>query len=169
MERITKWDGDVPAYNGSFTGEPMDDMHPAWKAVHRHWRPIGIHLEVMRRLAEYEDTGLTPEEITALKDMTGEHLLALKREELDNKLVHLPVAVDGNLYVPAASEYGPTAIRGIIQEIYVYASRHAENPYITLKVEVDGKVYKISDDLIGKSFFLTMEEAVKSAKGEGKE
>ncbi len=147
MERITKWDQGVPTYDGRFKGEPTDDMHPAWKAVYRHWRPIDISLEVLRRLAEYEDTGLTPKEIAALKKMTDEHLIELKRAKIDNKLVVLPVAINGALYLPAKSEYGPTAMRGIIQDVFIHASRHAKRPHITLGITVvkaEKKVYNIN-------------------------
>lgn len=164
MERITKWDGDVPAYNGRFTGEPPDDMHPAWKAVYRHWRPIDIKLEVLQRLARYEDTGLTPTEITSLKKSVSEHLLELQRAELDRRLIILPVRVGGRLYIPAMSENGPAAIKAVVRSISAHVSQKCTVSF-SLRIEDEyGGIYDVYDSRIGKSFFFTSEEAIEKAK-----
>jgi len=139
-------------------------MHPAWKAVYRHWRPIDIKLEVLHRLAEYEDTGLMPKEVMELKKSVGGHLMELQLMELDNKLVALPVAVGDTLYIPAKSEKGPTAIRAVVRWISAYIGRDNTTSFLLQIEDEEGGVHEVYDSLIGKSFFHTEEEAVENAK-----
>lgn len=60
MERLTKWNGQKWVLPQGRTSDG-----------HSYWRIIA------ERLAEYENTGLTPEEIVSLKERSGSNEMGL--------------------------------------------------------------------------------------------
>ena len=105
--------------------------------------------EIIHRLADYEDTGLTPEEVTAMRHTLDEyHKVAdpLLRAQADGRLVVLPCKVGDTVY-----------------RLFV---GNPDNPVIaTLKINTVAEAVK----LIGKmgmhkyiGTFLTREEAEKA-------
>ena len=58
MERLTARTGDMVTYTGKHTKLPGLDSAGSMR--------VAATREVMQRLADYEDTGLTPEQITNL-------------------------------------------------------------------------------------------------------
>lgn len=121
--------------------------------------------EIANRLAEYEDTGLEPEKIVFLKNIVDdafsdkpeftEHMRELLRAEKDGRLVVLPCKVGDELWsfstYPAARVYGFT-----VTDISTLNGRTVLN---TLGC---GTLWGRD---IGKTVFLTREEAEKALKG----
>lgn len=163
MDRITKWNRDIPEYNGRFK-EPGE-------IYHRTDRDVALcrNLEVLKRLAQYEDTGLTPTEVELLKKSASEHLLELFHTEIEDRLIVLPVAPGGKLYLPGKSDNGPIALKAVVQ--WVATSKYMRTgTHFTICVEVEelgGRIYEFSDRLIGKEFFLTEEAAIEKGKERG--
>lgn len=162
--RLTKWDGDVPTYNGQFAGTDLPDDHPAWKAVNRHWRPINIKLEVLRRLAEYEDTGLTPKAIKALMKRAGQKLLDLTQKDIEHKLVELPVAAGDHLWQPGTQAGEPAAIKCTVQWISAFIAIDQTAKFMLQIESENGDIYEIPDRRIGENFFLDEISAIAAAR-----
>lgn len=116
--------------------------------------------ETWERLKAYEDTGLTPEEIKELlHDTTGplhKKLGAWIDAEAEGRLVVLPCKIGVTLYVPEIWQ-------NIISPFDVYVCGIYDDE-ILYGDEFDCW-YKAGD--IGKTVFLTREEAEAALKGEG--
>lgn len=132
---------------------------------------------ICERLAAYEDTGLTPEEVSALvKDWSDlctiigecggiDRLRALAEADKDGRLVVLPCRVGDKLYEVTGQK-----------TISVYEVRAIRTELFGLFIEwdiVEGFVWQslsgINAGEIGKTVFLTREEAEKAleAKKDG--
>lgn len=160
MERITKWDKGIPQYDGRF-------KKPG-KIYYRTQQEVEVrrNLEILKLLAQYEDTGLTPAEVELLKKSAGGHLLDLFRAEIENRLIVSPVGPGGHLYLPAKSPDGPTAAKAVVQCVWASKGISADVRF-TIRVEVEeleGRIYEFSDRLIGKEFFLTEKEAIEDSE-----
>ena len=116
---------------------------------------------LVERLAAYEDTGLEPEEITAMQHTLDEyHKVAdpLLRAQADGRLVVLPCKVGDRLYEVTGRK-----------TISVYKVRAIRVELFGLFIEwdiVEGFVWQslsgINAGEIGKTVFLTREEAEKA-------
>lgn len=120
--------------------------------------PTGDVDQAMMRLAAYEDTGLEPEEITAMQHTLDEyHKVAdpLLRAQADGRLAVLPCKVGDRLYEVTGRK-----------TISVYEVRAIRVELFGLFIEwdiVEGFVWQslsgINAGEIGKTVFLTSEEA----------
>lgn len=110
----------------------------------------GILMEISRRLAAYEDSGLSPEEVQELA-----------KAKAEGRLYILPVKVGDTVYFAShlyekVEEYQVTEITNPIYDITVIAREHQYIAPIPL--------CSIAD--IGKTVFLTREEAEKAIGSE---
>lgn len=96
---------------------------------------------VLERLAEYEDIGLTPEQLREIDKLYAEKC----KEMADAKLLKLPCAVGDTVYVVERSQTGSPMI----------AKTTADSFYCALWM-LDGK--------FGRSIFPTLEEAEAALK-----
>ena len=153
MERLTRRINGVVVYVGAknpySTGQIPCEVESA-----------GVR-EMMGRLAAYEDTGLEPEEITAMQYTLDEyHKVAdpLLRAQADGRLVVPPCKVGDRLYEVTGRK-----------TISVYKVRAIRVELFGLFIEwdiVEGFVWQslsgINAGEIGKTVFLTREEAEKA-------
>ena len=119
--------------------------------------------EIANRLAEYEDTGLEPEKIVFLKNVVDdafsdkpeftEHIRELLRAEKDGRLVVLPCKVGDTIY----------RCGDPIKKIYEWQIAYVE-VYEDETVFVDDSDNTFVEADIGKTVFLTREEAEKALK-----
>ena len=120
--------------------------------------------EIANRLAEYEDTGLEPEKIAFLKNVVDdafsdkpefiEHVRELLRAEKDGRLVILPCKVGDTIY----------RCGDPIKKIYEWQIAYVE-VYEDETVFVDDSDNTFVEADIGKTVFLTREEAEKALEG----
>ena len=120
--------------------------------------------EIANRLAEYEDTGLEPEKIVFLKNIVAdafsdkpeftEHIRELLRAEKDGRLVILPCKVGDTIY----------RCGDPIKKIYEWQIAYVE-VYEDETVFVDDSDNTFVEADIGKTVFLTREEAEKALEG----
>ena len=118
----------------------------------------------MQRLKEYEDTGLEPEQVVELKSFTQggihkiddgwKHVQDLLQAEQDGRLVVLPCKVGDNVWF----------VRKFGKERCI---KRAEVSCINIdcRGEVFVSARRISGGYIGKTVFLTHEEAEAALKG----
>lgn len=131
----------------------------------------GFKQEGVERLAAYEDTGLTPEEVTALgnlfdyvleesKTLTGQLALLnrirdLDRADKDGRLVVMPCKVGDTVYEVTSrktiSEYRVKAIRVELFCTFI--------EWDIVAGFVDKSIFGVPVNEIGKSVFLIREEA----------
>lgn len=140
-------------------------------AGHAHAIPIVSDMDViMMRLAAYEDTGLTPEEVAALvKDwsdlcnIVGEcggidRMRELAEADKDGRLVVLPCKAGDTVYEVTSrktiSEYRVKAIRVELFCTFI--------EWDIVAGFVDKSIFGVPVDEIGKTVFLTREEAEKA-------
>ncbi len=153
MERLTKGDGNCAwAYKDGVLLEPCE---LAYAEDRTH-----IIGELMRRLASYEDTGLGPEDMATIK------LFAASADsEKSKRLLELSEADAAGLLVVWPCKIGTTLFRVWAGEIrrYHVVSINAQN-HIGLRFLVECMPFMrfYWDDEIGKSVFLTPEEAEKA-------
>ena len=120
--------------------------------------------EIANRLAEYEDIGLEPEKIVFLKNVVEyafsdkpeftEHIRELLRAEKDGRLVVLPCKVGDTIY----------RCGDPIKKIYEWQIAYVE-VYEDETVFVDDSDNTFVEADIGKTVFLTREEAEKALEG----
>lgn len=162
MERLTRRINGVVVYVGAknpySTGQIPCEVEPA-----------GVR-EMMDRLAAYEDTGLTPEEVAALvKDwsdlctIVGEcggidRMRELAEADKDGRLVVLPCKAGDTVYEVTSrktiSEYRVKAIRVELFCTFI--------EWDIVAGFVDKSIFGVPVDEIGKTVFLTREEAEKA-------
>ena len=131
---------------------------------HVHAVPTGDVDQAMMRLAAYEDTGLEPEEVTALgklfdyalkesKTLTEQltllkHIRKLAEADKDGRVVVLPCKVGDKLYRVFAGE--------------IFEHRVGSMKYFAIQGQWDIETYPFCpyvESSIGKTIFLTREEA----------
>lgn len=116
--------------------------------------------ELRAHLAAYEDTGLEPEEITEYLNATDEYVKASE----EGRLIVLPCKVWDTVYEPTN--------RGTISTYLVSGFRIEPFDSIWLEWDIQtGFVYRnidgVNADAIGKTVFLTREEAEAALGGDG--
>ena len=142
--------------------EIVNELHTERLAYEGEYVPI---IDALNRLAEYEDIGLEPEKIVFLKNVVADafsdkpeftgHIRELLRTEKDGRLVVLPCKVGDELWsfstYPTARVYGFT-----VTDISTLNGRTVLN---TLGC---GTLWERD---IGKTVFLTREEAERALEG----
>ena len=121
-------------------------------AGHAHAIPVISDMDaIMMRLAAYENTGLTPKEVTAMRHTLDKyHKVAdpLLRAQADGRLVVLPCKVGDKLYRVFAGE--------------IFEHRVGSMKYFAIQGRWDIETYPFCpyvESSIGKTIFLTREEA----------
>lgn len=158
MERLTKWN--ESSYKHAYY--PRCFKEPCYGSGCKI-KDCPFEIAVCERLAAYEDTGLTPKEVTALgelfdyalkesKTLTEQltllhHIRELAEADKDGRVIILPCKVGDVLY---AAESAPV-IPLHVMEVAIY---------LALEGEDDGDYERISN--IGKTVFLTRAEAEKA-------
>lgn len=146
------------------TGEVLMASDYEEKFTEQEWIDV-----LQNRLAAYEETWLTPEEFHAywvfLEDLIGEQKVSealdnfrqLVKADRDGRLVVLPCKVDDTVYF---------ALLGRIIEKQVFSIVSFSN---STRIYCDGTSEYFRPEDIGKTFFLTREEAEKAleAKEDG--
>ena len=160
MERLTSWNEDCVQINGHALG----------------YASIGELVQMAERLAAYEDTGLTPEEIkdsftpTTVTIMAGQALgvhpcriRELAEADKDGRVVILPCKV-GDIVWFTRSTFRQVAEP--IEAVVLCAANHggAGLTYTTRTVN-GGLQRKFTSGQIGKTVFLTREEAERAMEG----
>ena len=161
MERLTKRINDVVTYIGT-ENEYDTGMIAAETAS-----SVAAVREILLRLAAYEDTGMTPEEIhkaygelclleSALKNY-GSHkrMKELAEADKDGRVVVLPCKVGDVVY--GFHNNRQTILPMVVKWIETNADRWTVAAQYT---PMAPKFYKLSD--FGKTVFLTREEAEKA-------
>lgn len=137
--------------------------------------------EVFYCLAEYEDTGLEPEEIKDNMDMLHayrhicagrepEHISELLQAEQDGRLVVLPCKVGDTVYRVIRAKNGsghvaPANVSGLhLGDTARNCRYRKEYEYVVLKVD-GGFCAHVNKRDFGKTVFLTREEAEAALKG----
>ena len=100
----------------------------------------GILMEISRRLAAYEDSGLSPEEVQEVA-----------KAKAEGRLVVLPVKVGDTIYRPEALQYSWDIVSATIY------------PDEIVFIDDSDNIFRPDD--IGKTVFLTREEAEKAIGG----
>lgn len=124
--------------------------------------------EALEKLAAYEDTGLTPEDIDLMVLCAHEdgelltiaaHINELFKAESEGRLIVLPCKTDDVVFVPLMGRAFPFDVISIIC--------HNNKP--TFKAQHGMHlVWVFGSDDIGKTVFLTREEAEAALKGGGR-
>ena len=133
--------------------------------------------EIANRLAEYEDTRLEPEKIVFLKNVVDdafsdkpeftEHIRELLRTEKDGRLVVLPCKVGDTLWVTGRDNV-PREMELEAPDIRTVCTDEDNLCMSTCNRKPDGFcAYRLRNDGadIGKTVFLTREEAEKALEG----
>lgn len=164
MNRLTQWFGSdeeqgrvaglVPRLDGVYFPEELIDV-------------------LLAALAAYEDTGLSPEEVTAIKhsfmgreiakitEFDGvpiQRLKELSQADKDEQLVVLPCKVGDTVYVVFSNGIRPY----IVDRIYVIASNEVQ---VRMRFNLT-EILHLSGIEFGKSVFLTYEAAKLALDGD---
>ena len=118
-----------------------------------------VEEQALKKLAAYEDTGLTPEDIRFIhmtQLITPERLSEIVRAETEGRMVILPCKVGDTLFVPSQG----TILNGTADEIrvgecdvYVF-SKHDSSNWVFTPVN------------FGKTVFLSREDAEAALQGD---
>lgn len=148
-----------------------------WRGEHA--AVVNHHENYIDRLAAYEDTGLTPEEIVNLQgemitaydpdyqpylvEATGsaaKHIIELRCAEDDGRLVVLPCKVGDTLFdIYEAKANGTGEIKALpVAEMHIHVDKRNKAWFI-----IGGYYFDEAD--FGKTVFLTREEAEAALKG----
>ena len=125
-ERLTKRDENGNAYYD-------------WGCLNRNHWALGRHVD---RLAAYEDSGLTPEQVQELA-----------KAKADGRLVVLPCKVGDSIYRPEGLKY---SVFWTITNVTIY-------PDEIVFTDDSDNIFTLDD--IGKTVFLTREDAEKALGG----
>ena len=132
------------------------------------WVKDHDYVAAARRLAAYEDTGLTPEEI---KSMQGEHFSGLEMAKLHSALMELKkyqeADKDGRIVVLPCKVgdvvYGFHGEKTILPMVAKWIETNTDGWCIAVQyVPMAPRFYRFSD--FGKTVFLTREEAEAALK-----
>lgn len=125
--------------------------------------------EAIDRLAAYEDTGLTPEEIITLKSIKSwadavEHEFEKHTQaEKDGRLVVLPCRLGGTVYANFALRGDYLREKDKPYPCEVVFIGLSKEPFLHIQFK-NGRVFPVNFSEVGKSVFLTREEAEAALK-----
>ena len=159
MKRLTQMTNSVVVYIGAHNEEDGGQI-PCEVS------PQGVR-EILVRLAAYEDTELTPEEVTAMQHTLDEyHKVAdpLLRAQVDGRLVVLPCKVGEKLWVTGRDNV-PREMELEAPDIRTVCTDEDNLCMSTCNRKPDGFcAYRLRNDGtdIGKTVFLTREDAEKA-------
>lgn len=179
MERLTKRENGHTHYPRCFE-EPCGGMGCRIK-------DCLFDVEICERLAAYEDTGLMPEEVLPkekadeialnlmrLADLEGfapyARLRELAEADKDGRVVVLPCKVGDTLWVTGRDNV-PREMRLAAPDVRTICTDEDNLCMLTCNRKPDGFcAYRLRNDGadIGKTVFLTREEAERALEGEGK-
>ena len=164
MERLTEWN--ESSYKHAYY--PRCFKEPCYGGGCKI-KDCPFEIAVCERLAAYEDTGLTPKEVTALgelfdyalkesKTLTEQltllhHIRELAEADKDERVVVLPCKVGDKLYRVFAGE--------------IFEHRVGSMKYFAIQGKWDIETYPFLPSVesgIGKTIFLTREEAEKALR-----
>ena len=158
--------------------EIINELHTERLDYYSEYIPL---IDAANRLADYEDTGLTPEEIERVVDAYGrghtlrtesaerleivreiktDRLRELAKAEKDGRLVVLPCKVGDTLfdtYFGDIREKEVVSVGFMLSKSVKHMTIHANN--------FRGAITEIEIDRIGKEIFYTREEADAALKG----
>lgn len=137
MERLTKWFGYGDCRVAGIASH-LEEKHTAEELVDI----------LATRLAAYEDTGLTPEDLRSNVDIDYVRIVELLKAEAEDRLVVLPCKVGDIVYGAETSPVIPL-------HVFEYA--------VYLESAEGGDFEVVSN--FGKTVFLTREEAEAALKG----
>lgn len=139
--------------------------------------------EVLKRLAAYEDTGLTPDEVEGIKALATlgimsdvKRAIAIMDAEREGRLVVLPCKVGDFLYEIDLPEYGVIKCKVLSVDYYNGPLAHVPNNEMvelwSVGVEVveghgTGSCYAFEQTDFGKTVFLQREDAEKALEAQG--
>ena len=150
MERLTKRINDVVTYIGT-KNEYDTGMIAAETAS-----SVAAVREILLRLAAYEDTGLTPEEVTCIQKCANEDKALTKCPEcLDDRLRELAEADKDGRLVVLPCKVGDTVY-------YLDRGKNIEAKVISYTVDETGAwmfTVEIYDQKADKSYYCAMETA----------
>lgn len=128
--------------------------------------------EILNRLAAYEDTGLTPEEIETLQEwhdfrdsedcISADRLRALAEADRDGRCVVLPCKVGDTVWVNfsvAGSYLREKDKPYACTVLFVCLNQSESGGFINFEYQKSGYQYQLDSDQIGKTVFLTRAEA----------
>ena len=166
MERLTVRVGK----NTAFINDDGTLIRGANGAFHKEKDMTGQYIhnrfvaldKAIDRLADYEDTGLTPEEVTALQASNQElkkEALPILRAKLEDKLVVLPCRVGDTVYVIAQCEwvkrqldgtlYGPGGEIGTATGCYcAFEGREEDCPLAAGSQECDQNGFAVFEEIV---------------------
>ena len=145
------------------------------------WVGDSQSLQIYNRLAAYEDTGLMPEEIgkcpcdakqevielyEIVEGISRDRLRKICEAEHDGRLVVLPCKVGEIVYVPTSQVCDDCIISGVIQYFVVYET-FTDAAAIFNQGSSDAFIARVKTENIGKTVFLTREEAEAALKERG--
>ena len=142
-----------------------DAQRKEYKNRNSNGYPRNIPEERLLSLAAYDDTGLTPEQVEELAhDTTGplhRKIGELIEAEAAGRLVVLPCKVRSTVYTLFGNEIDEKTVGKF--QINGYT-----NPKLWVELDCDWATTQIMrwDLVVGKTVFLTREEAEKALKGE---
>lgn len=119
---------------------------------------------VVDRLASYEETGLTPEEIVELKsikpwtDVVEHELEKYMKLEKEERLVELPCGLGGTVYVNFRVQGDSLREKDKPYPCKVVFIVLSDEPYLHIEFKT-GRVRQVNFDEIGKTVFPTKEAA----------
>ena len=168
MERLTEWNDEQPSH----AYYPRCFEEPCYGGGCKI-KDCPFETAVCDRLAAYEDTGLTPEEIKA--PFTEDAMINLAAQALGvepSRLRELAVADQGGRVIVLPCEVGHAAYwvhNGIITDCHINRIQvNRKGVFLCLKNKKSHGAFRV-DTCLGKTVFLTREEAEKAlAKMEGK-
>lgn len=144
---------------------------PFWGIEYRNQTEKFLYGDAADKLAAYEDTGLTPEDILCIRAtqrITPERLAEIVRAKFEKRLAILPCKVGDTLYEIDLPEYGVIICKVIYLDYYNGPFAHVPGGKMistwSAGVEVIeghgiGSSYAFESVDFGKTVFLTREEA----------
>lgn len=168
MERLTVFDGEF------------------W--VHKNFPPVGEDTidefidcvkELAARLAAYEDTGLEPDDIKRVFNedavlnlagqalgITTDRLRELAQADREGRCVVIDVKIGQRVWILDVGEYGDDEIaQPLGLEVYGIALSDDHETYYFVKPPLGMDIDPFSHEDIGKTVFLSREEAEKALEG----
>jgi hypothetical protein len=122
----------------------------------------------LKKLKAYKKTGLTPEEVVALResfDAMKKEAVPLLRAKVEDRLAELPCRLGGTVYVNFSIEGDYLRMKDRPYPCEVVFIGLSNEPFMHIQFP-NGRVFPVDFDKIGKTVFLTRKEAETALKGQ---